>query len=256
MHKAGSIPAGIAVVALLALVPAAAIGANANLGIDKTDSADPATVGTEFQYTLTVSNAGPENATGVTVTDDLPNDVDLVAATPSQGACDVKGKKVTCDLGTLANGANATVTLRVVPKRAGQIVNTATVSSADTDAYAQNNSDSETTTVVEGSEPTCGGQTATKVGTTGNDEIAGTDKRDVIVAMSGDDRIFALGGRDLVCGNGGADLIKGRGDDDVLRGGGGNDSLGGGPGDDLLRGGTGTDRCKGGPGHDVKRSCP
>ena len=240
---------------LLVAIPASAMAASADLSIDKSDGADPVTVGTQLSYSIAVANAGPDAATGVTVTDELPNQLDFVSATPTQGACDEKGKKITCDLGTLANGASATIAIKVIPKHAGQIVNTATVSTADTDANAANNSDKETTTVVEAAVSTCAGREATIVGTNGDDTLTGTKKVDVIAALRGNDTIFGLDGNDIICGFGGNDLIKGRGGNDLIKGGGGDDALGGGPGDDTLRGGAGADTCKGGPGKDVKKSC-
>ena len=256
MSKARVIAVAGATAILTAVVAAVAMGATANLSVTKTDSADPVPVGTEFHYTVSVANAGPEPATGVELVDNLPKHVDLVAATATQGACDVQGGKVSCALGTLAADGSATATLRVIAKRAGQLVNQATVSSGDTDPNAADDTDSETTTVTESSAPTCAGRTATVAGTSGNDQLTGTKKADVIVGFSGNDRIFGLEGKDIVCANGGADFVKGRAGDDLLRGGGGNDTLGGGPGDDTLRGGTGRDVCRGGPGADTKRSCP
>jgi len=240
---------------LLAATPGIAMAASADLSIIKSDSADPVTTGSQLTYSITVSNAGPDAATAVTVTDDLPGHVDFTSATASQGSCADKGKKVTCDLGTLASGASATVTLKVVPTKAGKITNTATVTSAETDEYATNNSDNETTTVVDAAVPTCAGRKATIVGTPGADTINGTKKADVIVALTGDDAIFGLGGNDVICAFGGDDFIKGRAGNDLIRAGGGDDSLGGGPGDDTLRGGGGHDSCRGGPGKDIKRSC-
>ena len=44
----------------------------ANLSITKTDSVDPVNPGQSFNYTLTVNNAGPSTATGLTVSDTVP----------------------------------------------------------------------------------------------------------------------------------------------------------------------------------------
>jgi uncharacterized repeat protein (TIGR01451 family) len=248
---------GVAVAAgMLALAPASAFAATADLSVGKSDGPDPVTVGSELTYTLAVANAGPDAASGVVVEDKLPNKLDFVAAVPSIGSCERKGRTVSCALGSLANGASASVAIRVVPRDDGQVENTATVSSADTDPALANNSDTETTTVLPAPPtPTCGGREATIVGTDGNDVLVGTDKRDVIAALRGDDQVRGLGGKDLICGFGGNDLLKGQAGGDELRGGGGDDRLGGGSGDDLLRGGTGRDTCRGGPGRDVKRSC-
>ena len=251
--------------AIAASLPASALGANADLSIAKQDSADPVQVGAELTYSITVANAGPDAANGVKVTDKLPNSVDLLAAAASQGACDAKGRNVTCELGAVANAGTAVVTIRVKPTKDGTIENTATVSSTDTDSYKPNDSDTEVTTVTPGpAAPTCGGKEATIVGTVGADALVGTTKADVIVALGGDDSIDGLGGNDLVCGSAGNDTLRGKAGNDVLRAGGGNDQVRGGGGSDTLRGGGGDDRlaggagddvCRGGGGSDTERSC-
>ena len=257
--------------AIAMLAPGAAQAATADLAISKSDSPDPVKEGAVLTYAITVTNNGPGVASGVTVTDELPSQVDFVSATPSQGSCDRKGKKVTCDLGTLGTGeyttyaANATVTIKVKPKKAGQLTNSATVDigSGDTDPVATNNSDTETTTVTAagggggggGGGPTCGGHAATIVGTGGADVLKGTGKRDVIKARGGNDLIRGLDGNDIVCAGGGNDTLKGGSGNDRLKGGSGKDVLKGGGGDDDLFGGPGRDRCKGGSGQDTEHSC-
>jgi hypothetical protein len=87
----------------------------------------------------------------MTLVDRLP-DVVFVSATPSQGTCAREGKgrrdgAVTCDLGTLAPSASATVTIVVSPSREGMISNTATVGANEPDGDRADNSVTETTTV-------------------------------------------------------------------------------------------------------------
>ena len=142
-----------ALIATLAIVgitaaPSTVLAASADLSITKADSADPVSTGSELIYTLTVANAGPDTANGVEVVDELPNQLDFVSATASQGSCERTGKRITCALGALATGATATVTIRVIPKKEGQLSNTATVTTTDTDSNAENNSDTEVTTVA------------------------------------------------------------------------------------------------------------
>jgi hypothetical protein len=69
----------------------------------------------------------------------------------------------------------------------------------------------------------CGGQTATKIGTAGSNFIIGTNTRDVINAKGGHDTILGLGGNDLICGGGGNDVIDGMAGSDPVWGGNGRD---------------------------------
>jgi Ca2+-binding RTX toxin-like protein len=55
--------------------------------------------------------------------------------------------------------------------------------------------------------PTCLGETATKMGTPGDDTITATDDDDVIVGLGGNDTIVGGGGFDLICGGDGNDSI-------------------------------------------------
>jgi hypothetical protein len=103
--------------------------------------------------------------------------------------------------------------------------------------------------------PTCRGQAATIVGTSGADTLIGTAGPDVIVGLGGNDTIKGLGGQDRICGGDGADKIVGGSGPDRLSGNRGRDRLAGGPGGDNLHGGPGRDRCNGGPGADKLRSC-
>jgi uncharacterized repeat protein (TIGR01451 family) len=119
----------------------------ADLALTKSDSPDPVLVGQELTYTLTVRNNGPSAATGVAVEDKLPAGVTYGYATPSQGSCSQTEGTVGCALGDLANGASATIAIKVTPKSAGTITNSASARSDVTDPVESNNSDSEGTTV-------------------------------------------------------------------------------------------------------------
>jgi uncharacterized repeat protein (TIGR01451 family) len=252
----------------------------ADLSLTKSDSPDPVVSRGTLSYTIQVRNLGPDPATDVTVSDKLPASVDFLSASATSGSCQLQGGTVSCNLGTVADGATATVTIQVRAKRRGNITNTASVASDVADPRSANNKDAERTRVTEAptaAAPTCRRRPATLVGTPGNDSgpraLVGTPGRDVIVAFGGDDEIFSGRARDLICagagndlvvagagpdfvkGGGGHDRVLGRGGDDVLRGNRGRDRLRGNRGADLVVGGRGIDRCFGGAGRDQLRSC-
>ena len=98
----------------------------------------------DLTYTITVTNHGPSSATGVTVTDALPAQVTFVSAS---AGC-VWTTAITCAIGTLANGATATVAILVLPDSGGPITNTASVAGNETDPETTNNTVQESTTVI------------------------------------------------------------------------------------------------------------
>jgi uncharacterized repeat protein (TIGR01451 family) len=120
----------------------------ADLALTKSDSPDPAHVGQDLVYTLTIKNTGPESATGVTVRDPLPKATGFGSASASQGSCVRSKEIVTCSLGNLAGGRTATVRILVKPTEKGTITNTASVSATSpADPKSANNTATATTTV-------------------------------------------------------------------------------------------------------------
>jgi uncharacterized repeat protein (TIGR01451 family) len=103
-------------------------------------------VGNNLTYTITASNAGPNAALAATVTDVLPAGATFVSAAPSQGTCSGT-TTVNCSLGTINNGANATVTLVVRPTATGTLSNTASIAATSSDPVPGNNSATASTTV-------------------------------------------------------------------------------------------------------------
>lgn len=219
----------------------------ADLSVTKTDAPDPATLGEELTYTVTVTNNGPgdnDDATGVTVTDNLPAGVSFISATATQGSCSRAGSTVSCNLGDLAKGASATISLVVEPNGTGTISNSASVSANESDPNPGNNSASASTTVNN----TNG---CTIIGTAGNDTLVGTGGADVICGLGGDDSMAGSNGNDrLIGGSGNDSVVSGDNADDVLEGGKGNDTLKGGAGNDQITGGPGADVLQGEAGED------
>ena len=125
------------------LAKIAGIGKSANLSITKTTSGTP-TLNSNLTYNITVTNGGPDAATGVVMADTLPSGVTLVSVSPSQGTCTA----TTCTLGVLAMGASATVTIVVKPTVTGSLTNTATVSASEIDPDTTNNTATATASVA------------------------------------------------------------------------------------------------------------
>ncbi|HEV3362883.1 MAG TPA: DUF11 domain-containing protein [Acidimicrobiia bacterium] len=123
---------------------------SADLQLSMTSAPNPATQGGQFDYTLSVTNAGPAPTTDVTVMDQLPSGVRLVQTAASQGVCSLAQQYVRCALGTLDGGRNATVTITVTAVRAGTIYNTASVMGREYDPYEGNNTATATTNVQSG----------------------------------------------------------------------------------------------------------
>jgi len=111
---------------------------SADVSISKTASPNPGIVGTLLTYRLIVSNSGPASATNIGVTDNLPGAVTFGSASTTQGSCSGNGP-VVCNIGTLANGANAVITITVTPTASGQITNNASVTATEADPDASNN---------------------------------------------------------------------------------------------------------------------
>jgi uncharacterized repeat protein (TIGR01451 family) len=83
--------------------------------------------GDTLTYSLLVTNTGPASATDVTVTDPLPTDVTYLQAGSTTGTCSQADGTVTCLLGTMTNGATATVTILTLAGSPGIATNTASV---------------------------------------------------------------------------------------------------------------------------------
>ena len=111
----------------------------------------PATAptGDQINYTATVTNAGPFDTDGAKVAITAPADVSLAGVTPSQGGCSTNGSVVTCDLGNLANSAQATVLVEavVLTSAAGSVQASATAWSVHQDSTPVNDTAIATTTI-------------------------------------------------------------------------------------------------------------
>ncbi len=104
---------------------------NADLSITKTVDDPTPDVGDQVSFTVTITNSGPDPATSVTVGDSLPSGMTFVSSAPSQGSYSSTSGVWT--VGSLANGANATLQIVASVDTAGTKTNTAQVTAADQD---------------------------------------------------------------------------------------------------------------------------
>lgn len=122
---------------------------SADLAVTKTGPAT-ALQNQDVSYTITVTNAGPSDATGVTLSDPIPPQASFVSITQNGGPTFACNNTVTCTIATFANGATASFTLVVHTNASvtGGMTNTATASSGSSDPNNANNSASAMTNVL------------------------------------------------------------------------------------------------------------
>jgi uncharacterized repeat protein (TIGR01451 family)/fimbrial isopeptide formation D2 family protein len=134
----------------------------ADVSVQKTVS-DPAPyLGDTITYTIVVSNAGPDPAQTVSVTEAFPTAglSNIVAGRPTLGSVTGSGGSFTWTVGTLESGDSATLTFTARTTAVGNFVNTVTASSTtydpdSGDLTAQAQIDTQTGGVITGTDFGC-----------------------------------------------------------------------------------------------------
>ena len=85
------------------------VNPQADVSLTKTVSDPTPGADDEVVYTLTATTPGPNDATGVDDPDSLPAGLDFLDASPG---CNNNNGTVTCDIGAIANGGSASVTIQ------------------------------------------------------------------------------------------------------------------------------------------------
>jgi len=119
-----------------------------DLAVIKTSDPGPVIAGKSLTYTLAITNHGPSNATGVTLTDTLPAEVGFSSTAPGC-AYDSIEHHVTCDRGPLVDGQTDTVVIVVTvpPSTTGALSNRAEVSGDQHERNPGNNTTTQGTDV-------------------------------------------------------------------------------------------------------------
>ena len=103
--------------------------ATADLSLSKSVSEAAPNLGESVTFTITVANAGPDAATGVSVLDRLPPELAFVSATQSIG--EYVAATGVWTIGGIAADGEATLQVIATPTAAGTLTNTAEVLTAD-----------------------------------------------------------------------------------------------------------------------------
>ncbi len=117
----------------------------ADLGLTKTVDDSTPNVGDTITFTITLTNSGPDEATGVQVLDPLPAGLSFVSDTPSQGTYDPSTGL--WSVGTVAVGSPQTLLILATVTSPAPQTNTATLAHSDQfDPNTTNNTASATET--------------------------------------------------------------------------------------------------------------
>jgi uncharacterized repeat protein (TIGR01451 family) len=119
-----------------------AAATDADLAVAVVDAPDPVLAGGAVMYGVTVTNQGPADAAGVSLTATLPAGLALVSVDSMQGSC----AGLTCTLGTLPSGAGATITITAIATAPGVYTVSAVASTTTHDPVLANNAAAEETT--------------------------------------------------------------------------------------------------------------
>jgi len=134
-----------------------ALSGGADLGITLS-APDTASSGANVTYSVNVSNAGPLNATGATLTASIPNST-VVSLSPNTctSMSTGQGTDISCPIGTLpANGQAASASFTMLPSNSGTIRATANVSGIESDPNLANNTATQVVNVSQPNQPpTC-----------------------------------------------------------------------------------------------------
>jgi uncharacterized repeat protein (TIGR01451 family) len=107
-----------------------------DLAVVRTNQPETLEIGGTYTYTLTVSNTGTADATGVVLKENLPSGVNFVnSTTPVRFLNDT----VTANLGSIKSGENKTLNLTVKSFVAGKLISSSNVTSNEVDLNPFNN---------------------------------------------------------------------------------------------------------------------
>jgi uncharacterized repeat protein (TIGR01451 family) len=125
----------------------------ADVSVTQMAGPNPVPTGSTLTYAVVVSNAGPQSAQGVVLTDSLPAGTSFVSAMATSGTLTTprgNSSTVSWSLPSLAKSGSVTLTIvvKVMAKAGTMLTNAASVSSSPKDPNLANNSASVSTAVL------------------------------------------------------------------------------------------------------------
>jgi len=117
---------------------------------DVDDETTPVNTGTNFVYSLIITNNGTGTATNVTLSEPIPAGISYVSddAASAGWNCALADSTLECNLPSMASGAMSTINVTVTALSAGTTSNVVSVTSDQTDTNTADNTDTETTVIV------------------------------------------------------------------------------------------------------------
>lgn len=140
---------------------------DADVSVSLAESPSPALAGGELTYTMTVANHGPDGAPSVVATMPMAAGLSFVSATSDVGNVALSNGQVVADLGDMASGSQAVVTIVLRASAAGTVTETATVSSDTINPNPADETSTVTTTVEPAADLAVGLSAGSPVTTTG-----------------------------------------------------------------------------------------
>jgi uncharacterized repeat protein (TIGR01451 family) len=125
----------------------------ADLAVSIAGSAEAVVIDSPLTYLVDIVNLGPDTANNVTLINRLGPGLEFVSASSTQGSCFFNAGLLFCNVDSINIGANAQITLDVIPRISGLITNQVSVANDETDLVIANSTAAEATTVTVSSIP-------------------------------------------------------------------------------------------------------
>ena len=141
----------IACVGSALLLPKSAL-AFSDLAVKMVATPDAVSLGQSVTFTISVTNLGPDQASYITLSDNLPKGVRLQSASSTNGTCATVSGIPFCNLEGLAAGASATATITVIveeEQNGDALFNTVFVTASKNKGEPKQNNQAETITPIQ-----------------------------------------------------------------------------------------------------------